>query len=164
MVLLTVGEQDQKSMNTDFAVEAARRARLQIFTKQLPEFLAHLKTRIPANHLRRIVLSETVTDDFGSKKIWVCKNCASVYNNTASDLFQVSSCATNFSALLLCRHEASGLACVSARSPFSNLGYLCRVCPLCVWSVERLGKKQGASCEKAETTQRAEEHPRKDDS
>ena len=76
-------------MNTDFAVEAARRARLQTFTKQLPDFLSHLKNRIPPNHLRRIVLSETVTDDFGSNKIWVCKSCASTYSSTAKELFEV---------------------------------------------------------------------------
>ena len=81
----------QGPVNTDFAVEAARRARLQIFAKQLPQVLSHLKSRIPANHLRRIVLSETITDDFGSNKIWVCRSCASIYSSTAKGLFEVTS-------------------------------------------------------------------------
>ena len=29
-------------------------------------------------------MSDTITEDFGSKKIWVCKRCAQVYNSTAS--------------------------------------------------------------------------------
>ena len=63
------GDEEKKEVNMDFAKEAARRARLQIFTKQLPPFLMHLKKKLSANHLRRIVLSEMITDDFGHKVI-----------------------------------------------------------------------------------------------
>jgi len=52
------------------------------FVRPLPQ--------LPANYLRRIVLSETITEDFGSNKIWVCRNCASKYNGTASSTFQWS--------------------------------------------------------------------------
>ncbi len=51
--------------------------------------------QLPAQHLRRIVLSETITDDFGNKKIWVCKNCASKYNGTAGKTFEWSDAVSN---------------------------------------------------------------------
>ena len=65
----TNGDEEKKEVNLDFAKEAARRARLQIFTKHLPPFLMHLKKKLSANHLRRIVLSEMISDDFGHKVI-----------------------------------------------------------------------------------------------
>ena len=37
---------DTNKVNTDFAAQAARRARLQIFSKQLPPFLVHIKKRV----------------------------------------------------------------------------------------------------------------------
>ena len=129
---------DTHKVNTDFAAQAARRARLQIFSKQLPPFLVHIKKKVfvcthvwrcvqrrplvcacvraqrvgflfdliatnftdpspqlPAQHMRRIVLSETITDDFGNKKIWVCKNCASKYNGTAGKTFEWSDAVSN---------------------------------------------------------------------
>ncbi len=51
--------------------------------------------QLPAQHLRRIVLSETITDDFGNKRIWVCKNCASQYNGTAGKTFEWSDAVSN---------------------------------------------------------------------
>jgi hypothetical protein len=37
---------DTNKVNTDFAAQAARRARLQIFSKQLPPFLVHIKKKV----------------------------------------------------------------------------------------------------------------------
>ena len=36
----------KNGVNTDFAVQAARRAKLQVFSKQLPPFLIHLKKKV----------------------------------------------------------------------------------------------------------------------
>jgi len=60
-------------------------------TKKIPRLLSKLQHTLDASELRRIVLlDDTVRadDEFASRKVWVCKECAVKYNGSTRGVFE----------------------------------------------------------------------------
>jgi hypothetical protein len=50
----------------------------------------NLRNVLPASHIKRIISSDSIQEDFGSTRIWCCKKCAMKFNETAESVFKWS--------------------------------------------------------------------------
>ena len=72
----------------DFAQDCIERSRARTLARRLPKSLENLQTVLPASHIRRIISSDSLEQDFGETRIWCCRRCASKFNKVAGGVFE----------------------------------------------------------------------------